>query len=307
MNTVGLTQRIGARWRRSLNNPVVKKELRSRMRGRRAFVVLTAYLALMALVIVLIYLAVVQNAQPYGSSGRDSGQAIFFAIVFVQIFLAGFIGPAFTAGAISGERERQTYDLLRTTLLSPGRLLMGKLVAALGYVLLLIASSLPLHGIALLLGGVDLVEFAISQLLIGVATLFYALWGLYASIRMRSTLTATVFTYTGVLIVLIGIPFVVLLGAAIFDIGLFGMANRLWQIVLIYIGYGVLALNLPAALVLSESLYRSDDVIWYSVTYASPYTLYLVSPWLILTAVYLLASLWLFWRCKRRLARTPEV
>ncbi|HFE67193.1 MAG TPA: hypothetical protein ENJ93_08015, partial [Chloroflexi bacterium] len=100
-------------------NPVTVKELRSRMRGRKAFVVLTVYLLVMSLFILLIYAAFSAGSNdPFGPNARDVGKAIFAAIVGVQAFLVVFVGPAYTASAISGEKERQTYDLLRTTLLT---------------------------------------------------------------------------------------------------------------------------------------------------------------------------------------------
>ena len=43
----------------------------------------------------------------------------------------GFMGPVFSAGSITQERERQTLALLLTTLLRPGRIVLAKLLAAL--------------------------------------------------------------------------------------------------------------------------------------------------------------------------------
>ncbi|MCA9960930.1 MAG: hypothetical protein KC443_17945, partial [Anaerolineales bacterium] len=93
------------------DNPVTLKELRSRMRGRRAFVVLTVYLVVMSLLIALIYLAYASAAnQAYGPDPRQAGKVVFGAVIGVQVFLVTFIAPAFTAGAITGEKERQTFD-----------------------------------------------------------------------------------------------------------------------------------------------------------------------------------------------------
>lgn len=203
--------------KRLTTNPVARKELRSRMRGRRAYVTLTLYLVGMAALILLIYGSILGRSFGRSSLTREVGQALFFTIVCVQIFMAAFIGPAFTSGTISGEKERQTYDLLRTTLLSAGSVVVGKLVSALSYVLLLVAASLPLLGIALLLGGVEPIEFAISQLLIVVAAVTYALWGMYISTVMGSTLSATVVTYAGTLGMLMGVPFLTM-----FFVGVFG-------------------------------------------------------------------------------------
>ncbi len=41
------------------------------------------------------------------------------------------VGPVFSAGSVTSERERQTLDLLLTTIISPRRILLGKLAAGL--------------------------------------------------------------------------------------------------------------------------------------------------------------------------------
>ena len=71
-----------------INNPVTVKELRSRMRGRRAFVVLTIYLLLMSLFILLVYLVYAAAARnSFGPSGRQAGKAVFGAVLAVELFL----------------------------------------------------------------------------------------------------------------------------------------------------------------------------------------------------------------------------
>jgi ABC-type transport system involved in multi-copper enzyme maturation permease subunit len=103
------------RFKAILQNPVTMKELRSRMRGRRAFVVLTVYLLVMSLFLSLVYLAYASaSGTRFGPDSRQAGKAMFATVLGVEVFLVIFIAPAFTAGAITGEKERQTYDLLRT-------------------------------------------------------------------------------------------------------------------------------------------------------------------------------------------------
>jgi ABC-type transport system involved in multi-copper enzyme maturation permease subunit len=51
---------------------------------------------------------------------------ISFVVVFNML-----VGPVFLAGMLTGERERQTLDLLLTTIISPWQILWGKLLAGL--------------------------------------------------------------------------------------------------------------------------------------------------------------------------------
>ena len=95
-------------------NPVAIKELRSRMRGRRAFVVLTLYLAMMSGLIFLVYIAFsASTSSPTGLNSRQAGKAVFVSVLVVQSFLVIFIGPAFTSAALSGEKERQIFRMVK--------------------------------------------------------------------------------------------------------------------------------------------------------------------------------------------------
>src|SRR5690606_31149931 len=97
----------------------------------------------------------------------------------IEMMLVAFIAPAFTAGAISGEREHQTYELLRTTLLAPSKLVLGKLLAALFYVLLLLLAAVPLQSIAFFFGGVAETEVILAFVILFVTALLFCTMGLY--------------------------------------------------------------------------------------------------------------------------------
>ncbi|MFQ5344078.1 MAG: hypothetical protein ACE5F6_21250, partial [Anaerolineae bacterium] len=102
-------------------NPVIVKELRSRMRGGRAFAVLTAFLLILSLVSYALY-RIVGTAMQFNASGLMSaviGQTLFAGLALFELFLVLFITPALTAGAISGERENLTYEMLVATPLKP--------------------------------------------------------------------------------------------------------------------------------------------------------------------------------------------
>src|ERR1043165_281060 len=103
-----------------MDNPVILKELRGRMRGRQAFILLTVYLGLISLFIILIYnLLNLSSSITWDPSARqNAGKAIFGTVVLLELLLLSFIAPGLTAGAITSERERQTFEILRTTLLS---------------------------------------------------------------------------------------------------------------------------------------------------------------------------------------------
>src|SRR6185437_9213056 len=58
-----------------------------------------------------------------------SDKAAYYVAYVITFNL--MVGPVFSAGSITQERERQTLSLLLTTLLRPGRIVLAKLLAAL--------------------------------------------------------------------------------------------------------------------------------------------------------------------------------
>lgn len=295
------------RARRWLHNPVTVKELRSRMRGRRAFVVLTVYLLLMSGFISLVYLAYAAAANnPFGPDPRLVGKTVFGTVVGVQAVMVIFLGPSFTAGAISGEKERQTYNLLRTTLLPARALVTGKLVSALSYVFLLILAAVPVQSIAFLLGGVSLVELVVAELLIVVSAVTFALMGLFFSSVMRSTLISIVATFGGSLLLTFGLPAAALIvlplgGNILFSSG----TSALLEVFFIYLGLSLASTNLPATLVISEVLLLQEDTLFFYTETIRGYTVYLFSPWTVYTGLYLLLGLLLFALTVRQVKKVP--
>src|SRR5207244_3715494 len=83
------------------------------------------------------------------------GLYLYNLLAVIQLFLVMFITPAFTATAINGEKERQTYDLLICSRLSPFSLAAGKLAAGLAHALLLIAASIPIFSLVFFFGGIS--------------------------------------------------------------------------------------------------------------------------------------------------------
>jgi ABC-type transport system involved in multi-copper enzyme maturation permease subunit len=199
---------------------ILSRELRGRFRGRRAFVVLTLYLAVLALIAYGAYTVQAPNARalsdgtsdPSGFGGglgmanasASIGQAIFSLLSVFQLLLVAFIAPAFTAGAISLEREKQTLDLLVTTPMRPGAIVVGKLLAALAFVFLMIVAAIPVSALVLMYGGATIDDILRQQLILFVTAVGFGAIGVFYSALVRRTQAATVLTYSTMLILVIG-------------------------------------------------------------------------------------------------------
>jgi ABC-type transport system involved in multi-copper enzyme maturation permease subunit len=194
------------------------KELRGRVRGRRAFVVLTFYLLFLAAFAwaweLVAERAYVQNSSLQGASAAFAsalvGQEVFGALVLVETLLVVFLAPAFTSGAISLEREKQTLDMLAATPISSLAIVVGKLLSALAYVFLLIAASIPLTAIVFVFGGVGPDDVIRAYAVLIVSALGLGSLGLFISAAMQRTQGATVVTFFTVLFLTLGTMFGVL-------------------------------------------------------------------------------------------------
>jgi len=272
-------------------NPVMLKELRGRMRGVRAFVVLSVYLGLMSAFLALLYLIYEPINQRNGSAAAgEVGRILFMGIVGIELMLIIFIAPAFTAGAITGERERLTYDLLKTTLLPSPSFVIGKLESALGYVLLLLLSAIPLQSIAFLFGGVTELELVLSLVILAVTAIALGTVGIYFSATTTRTLAASVRAYTTTLVATFGVPLVLEILLAFISNALRGLPPTI-EAIIIYINDFLTSLNpIATALATQQLLIQQRGIGFWTDTLKDGTTIPRVSPWITLTIIYLVAS-----------------
>ncbi len=185
-------------------NPILRRELRVRMRGRRAFIVLGAYLLLIGAIVFGIQRVLVMDESGSRLQSFQVGQILFATFTLVEMSLLALIAPALTATAICGEREGGTFDLLRATPVRAHTIVWGKLVAALGYAALLIVASIPIASAVFLFGGVSPEDVWTAFLLLGVTTVAFGLLGLCCSALVRKTGLASVLAYVVTVGVIVG-------------------------------------------------------------------------------------------------------
>ena len=175
-------------------NPVLLKEIKVKMRSWKAVGIIGGYLFVLAAVALFITYA--NTADMYSSTiNPQFSIGAYTGIAVIQFILILFIAPALTAGAVAGERERQTLDLLLCTNLAPRSIVVGKLLASMSHILILIIASVPMFSIVFLYGGISIVE--ISQLFgfYIVTAIMAGSIGIFFSTYVKRTIAATVLTY----------------------------------------------------------------------------------------------------------------
>ena len=290
-----------------LANPVAFKELRGRMRGRRAYILITIYTGLLSLAMILMYLATGGGTSPNNTNNIQLiGKALFAAVFFLQLLAVCFVAPSLAAGAIAAEREHQTYELLRATLLSARQLVLGKFASGFLFLLLLLLVGLPLQSVAYLFGGVALEELLIGVLLLVVTAAALLSIGLLFSSLSRRTLVASVLSYGVTLLLVFGLPLLMFM-VGLFQSGIGGSFNQLTgyqEAMLMSVLWILICLNPPAAAVGSEVILLENDSLWVMrQTFSNGVALTLPSPWYVYALIYTLLSLFLLWLAVRRVNR----
>lgn len=179
-------------------NPILERELKTRMRTWKTPIILMIYLLIIGIIVALFF--VVNNQRGmymYGGGTFDPSIAIriYNLIIVGQFIILMLVLPVFTAASISGERERQTLDLMLCTDLSPWKIIFGKITAALSFVFILIIAASPFMSIVFLFGGITLWEIVKVIFFYMITAILVSCIGLYCSTKFKRVVTSIIVTY----------------------------------------------------------------------------------------------------------------
>ena len=182
------------------------RELRGRMRGKRAFVFLTFYLVVLVLLLWAALNAATANGPLHGLEGIAFGRGLFAAVILIETLVVVILGPAYTAPSISQEREKQTFDLLAVTPISSLAIVLGKLVGGLSFLAIVVAASAPLAALAFLFGGTPPEALVMAYLILAVVAVGAGSIGVCCSSVMKKSQPATVASFIVMALIAIGTP-----------------------------------------------------------------------------------------------------
>ncbi len=175
---------------------VLALELRQRVRGVGWYVLLGVFVALVALITVLLWLSL--------DVSDGLGGFLFSGILFFVLLLGTLVTPALSGNAINGDRDAGTLATTQVTLLRTGQLVLGKFLAAWLTALAFLLVSLPFLGFAVLSGGVPAGTIAVSVLVLAVELGVIAAIGVGLSGILTRPLFSIVVTYLTVAALSIG-------------------------------------------------------------------------------------------------------
>ncbi len=189
-----------------LENPVLQRELLVNLRMFRAFVLLLVYQVLLAAVVFFAWPA--DNVVLDLSDNPESTQTLVNLFFLGQYILASLMAPSFAAGAVTGEKERKTYEMLLASPLRPEAIVMGKLVAALTHLAILIFASLPIVMLCLPLGGVSIYEVFAAYLALIASVVTFGMISIACGSFFKRTSASLVVSYLLILpLAIVGVWF----------------------------------------------------------------------------------------------------
>ena len=185
-------------------NPIFQKETKASARSFRVPLLITVFNSILSIAALFNMYSVMEQVKMTAEVRYSSFLELYIFVASIEFILIIFLMPSITAGSISGERERRTLDLMLTTNMSTEQIIMGKMMASLQTVLLLLVSSLPVLALVFVYGGVDGKDLILLLGYFAVTALFIGSMGLCFSALFGKTMLSSVVTYAATLILVAG-------------------------------------------------------------------------------------------------------
>lgn len=191
-------------------NPILKKELKIKMRSWKIIAVMLIYLGALGGLIALMASSIFMGYSSMYGIRPEQISSIFAFIVMAQLGLILLLAPATTSNSISGERERGTLDLLICTRMSSLSLVIGKLLSSISEVVLLLVVSMPIISIIFLFGGVSPLNILLIFAFYIITAVLFGSIGIFMSSFFKKTTIANIMTYFVSALISFGTAFAVL-------------------------------------------------------------------------------------------------
>lgn len=189
-------------------NPIYKRESRISARSLRLPLILVAFNSILALVALLNMYSTLAQVRQTAEIQYTSFLDLYVFVAILEFVMLLLIMPAITAGSISGERERQTLELMLATKMTPAQVVFGKFAVAGSTMLLQIVSSFPILAMVFVYGGITRNDMLMLLLCFITITVFLGSIGLCCSAFAKKATAATIAAYV-IEAVLIGGTYVV--------------------------------------------------------------------------------------------------
>jgi ABC-type transport system involved in multi-copper enzyme maturation permease subunit len=141
-------------WRLVPANPILVRVVYAGGRRLQHLWIRIGYLGILAFAVVIGVLFVSRQGGSSLSELAKSATVVFQALSVIQLLMVCVLAPIFTSAAITQEKNSQTFNILLSTPLTNGQIVLGSLLSRLYFVFMLLLAGIPLFCILMVYGGV---------------------------------------------------------------------------------------------------------------------------------------------------------
>ena len=174
-------------------NPILSFSATRRMRAFKTLLIAAVWLLVMMGVALLIMGQLFRSGASI--NGLRTGVTCYQILIIVQFILIILVAPAMTSGAIAGERERQTLELLLVTNTRSFRIVWGKAMESFAMLALLIVCGFPVMCMTMIAGAVTILQILAGELFLLAMAFAAVCVGVLSSALARSTVGSSILSY----------------------------------------------------------------------------------------------------------------
>lgn len=149
-------------WRLLPANPILLRVVESGGKKKRDLAIRCTYLGLLVAFAVFSFFSYRSTGNTSLTDLSNASRGIFKQMSYLQLGLVALLAPIFTAGAITQEKDSQTYDILLATPLTNAQIVLGSLMSRLFFVIALLISGIPIFSVTQIFGGVAIEKIAMA-------------------------------------------------------------------------------------------------------------------------------------------------
>ena len=198
-------------------NPIYKKEVRTGMRTARAAALIIGFNTILAIVAFVMFYNATKGITNMGALDYSGLTELYTVMAYIEFGIIAIVVPAITAGAVVGERERQTLDVMLASKVSSFSIIWGKMLSCAQLVVIVCMSSLPVLSIVFIYGGIRISNLLVLLFAVICIGFYFGSIGIFASCICKRTTTAVIAAYLGMVVV------VGLTGGVVYVTGIFNI------------------------------------------------------------------------------------
>ncbi len=158
-------------WRLAPANPILVRVVSAGGKRIRHLWIRGVYLAVLAAAVIIGVMLMQTGGSGSLAELAKNATQVFKYVSLLQLGMVCVLAPVFAAAAITQEKDSQTFNILLSTPLSNGQIVLGSLLSRLYFVFVLLLAGIPLFCIMMVYGGVTGDKIALSIALAGATAL----------------------------------------------------------------------------------------------------------------------------------------